>query len=142
MVASDSAVKNRGSTNATISKFMVEDADNVTATTAEETDYDWDTDEDADSESDPEDNDSTEGSWTANPPQHWNLEDPRVTVGLGPPRLQSGERVNGANKRQLRRENKARRIRQQELQREAIFWSDYTENFMVPDKKTVLDSGN
>jgi hypothetical protein len=44
-------------------------------------------------------------------------------VGLKPPTLESGARINGANKRQLRRENKQRRIRKQEEQEESSYWS-------------------
>jgi hypothetical protein len=137
MGASDSAEDKYSGSKATISKFMVEDLDNVTVTTAEETDTDWETDEEGGL--DGNDSETMESEdWDAHPPQHWNIEDPRVTAGLGPPRLLSGSRVDGSNKRQLRRENKARRIRQQELQREAIFWSDYQGGFEAPEKRTAV----
>jgi hypothetical protein len=66
------------------------------------TDYDWGTEEEGDSEGELDGSDcESEDEWSAHPPQHWNLEDPRVTVGSGPPRLNSGEQVHGSNKRQL-----------------------------------------
>jgi hypothetical protein len=44
-----------------------------------------------------------------------------ANTGLDPPQLASGERVCGKNKRQLRRENKAKRIKAQERQVEPTY---------------------
>ena len=45
--------------------------------------------------------------------------------GLDPPRVNSGERVSGKNKRQHRRENKAARMQRQEEQEEQSYWQHY-----------------
>jgi hypothetical protein len=47
--------------------------------------------------------------------------------------------VTGANKRQLRRENKAKRIRMQEAAAETSFWATHAGEFEVPEKKKVLE---
>jgi hypothetical protein len=49
--------------------------------------------------------------------------------GLNPPR------VNGENKRQLRRENKAKRIQKQESQEETSYWSTHNGQFRLPEQK-------
>jgi hypothetical protein len=49
--------------------------------------------------------------------------------GLDPPRVSTGEQVTGANKRQLRRENKAKRIRMQEAAAETSFWATHAGEF-------------
>lgn len=59
---------------------------------------------------------------------------------LGPPRLASGARVDGSNKRQLRRENKARRVAAQEQQAEESFWTTHAGEFETPEKKRVLET--
>jgi hypothetical protein len=60
--------------------------------------------------------------------QHQEQEFP----GLLPPALASGARVDGSNKRQMRRENKQRRIREQEEQEEASYWRHYKGDFVMP----------
>jgi hypothetical protein len=56
--------------------------------------------------------------------------------GLAPPRVASGKRVSGENKRQLRRENKAKRQKLQAEQDEAVtYWVQYTGNFEAPPEK-------
>lgn len=45
--------------------------------------------------------------------------------GLNPAELKTGERIGGSNKRQLRRENKAKRIEKQEGQEETTYWSSH-----------------
>jgi hypothetical protein len=77
-----------------------------------------------------EGNDHSEIIWDANPPLHWDLD---------PPRLEAGGRVDGSNKRQLRRENKARRIAAQELQQESSFWTTHAGEFVAPEKKIALE---
>jgi hypothetical protein len=52
-----------------------------------------------------------------------------VVVGLEAPRLESGAGIDGSNKRQHRREQRTRRIKQLELQQEAIFWLEHDGNF-------------
>jgi hypothetical protein len=64
----------------------------------------------------------------------WNKKWP----GLNPPELKTGERIGGSNKRQLRRENKAKRIEKQEGQEETTYWSSYKGEFVLPEKKEGL----
>ena len=53
--------------------------------------------------------------------------------GLNPPRVKSGERVSGINKRQHRRENKAARIQKQEQQQETSYWQQHGGRFNLPE---------
>jgi hypothetical protein len=55
--------------------------------------------------------------------------------GLNPPSVAGGDRVNGDNKRQLRQENKAKRIQKQESQEETSYWSTLTGQFRLPEQK-------
>jgi hypothetical protein len=55
--------------------------------------------------------------------------------GLKPPELQTGERINGDNKRKLKRENKARRIEKQATQQENSYWSRHKGEFKIPVPK-------
>ena len=57
------------------------------------------------------------------------------TTGLDPPRLDSGDIVTGANKKQLRKENKRRRRGQQEAQDPASYWNVQRGEFSVPTLK-------
>jgi hypothetical protein len=99
--------------------------DDDTVSTASETEDDESLGGDSDGG-----NDHSEIMWDANPPLHWDL---------GPPRLQAGTRVDGTNKRQLRRENKAKRVAAQEAQQEASFWTTHAGEFVTPEKKKVLE---
>jgi hypothetical protein len=88
-----------------------EDWECSTVTTAEETEW-----ASADSELEWEDVDEdkeTMGAAQAEP----------QFAGLDPPRLESGARINGMNKRQLRRENKKKRQQKQLEQAEQTYWS-------------------
>jgi hypothetical protein len=58
--------------------------------------------------------------------------------GLNPPELKTGERIDGSTKRQLRRENKAKRIEKQERQEETSYWSKYKGDFVLPEQKEGL----
>jgi hypothetical protein len=58
--------------------------------------------------------------------------------GLNPPTLKTGEQIDGSNKRQLRRENKAKRIEKQEGQEDTSYWSSYKGEFVLPEKKEGL----
>lgn len=58
--------------------------------------------------------------------------------GLKPPRLSTGEEVNGANKRQYKREKKAARIEKQVNQEPVDHWLRYKGNFQLP---TGLEMG-
>jgi hypothetical protein len=58
-----------------------------------------------------------------------------VWPGLSPPTVSTGERVSGVNKRQLRRENKNRRIEKQETQPETSYWSTHKGQFELPVPK-------
>jgi hypothetical protein len=58
--------------------------------------------------------------------------------GLDPPTVSSGERVSGINKRQLRHENKCRRIEKQEQQAETSYWSTHHGQFSIPTPKKAL----
>lgn len=58
--------------------------------------------------------------------------------GLEAPRLENGLRVCGVNKRQLRRENKARRIQLQQEQLEETYWSVFEGDFEMPEAKEEL----
>jgi hypothetical protein len=55
--------------------------------------------------------------------------------GLNPQTVATGERVSGVNKRQLRRENKNRRIEKQETQPETSYWSTHKGQFTIPTPK-------
>jgi hypothetical protein len=59
--------------------------------------------------------------------------------GLRAPKLKSGDRINGANKRQHRRENKAKRIAKQEAQEEGTYWSTHQGTFSMPETKEELE---
>eukprot|EP00956_Cyclotella_meneghiniana_P024898 scaffold50779_cov23-Cyclotella_meneghiniana.AAC.1 len=59
--------------------------------------------------------------------------------GLAPPKLASGERINGSNKKQHRRENKRKRIQKQEEQPEQTYWSKYEGKFEMPELKQGVD---
>ena len=55
--------------------------------------------------------------------------------GLDPPTLENGQRIDGSNKAQLRRENKRKRIQKQELQHEQSYWTEYKGDFEIPEAK-------
>eukprot|EP00956_Cyclotella_meneghiniana_P024897 scaffold50778_cov74-Cyclotella_meneghiniana.AAC.1 len=59
--------------------------------------------------------------------------------GLEPPKLASGERINGSNKKQHRRENKRKRIQKQEEQPEQTYWSKHEGKFEMPEPKQGVD---
>jgi hypothetical protein len=59
---------------------------------------------------------------------------------LNTPRLESGARISGLNKRQLRRENKKRRQQKQMEQAEQTYWSIYKGDFELPEAKEELKS--
>ena len=59
--------------------------------------------------------------------------------GLQEPRLATGVTINGTNKRQHRRENKARRIALQEEQEEVTYWETHEGTFGMPKKKEELE---
>jgi hypothetical protein len=105
-----------------------EDWESSTVTTAEETK--WDSDG---SDSDWEDVDEPENDSVA------KQSSPQYT-GLEPPRLESGVRISGANKRQLRRENKKKRQQRQLDQAEQTYWSIYKGDFELPEAKEELES--
>jgi hypothetical protein len=94
-------------------RFFIDD--DATVSTAPETDDDMSLDG-----ADCGENDQVGIVWDANPPLHWKLDAPR---------LNSGARVDGTNKRQLRRENKARRVAAQEQQDEGSFWTTHAGEF-------------
>jgi hypothetical protein len=98
-----------------------------TVTTAEETEG-----ASSDSDSDWEDIEEEEikGATKAAP----------LFAGLNPPRLESGDRINGLNKRQLRRENKKRRQQKQMEQAEQTYWSIYRGEFELSEAKEELKS--
>lgn len=52
--------------------------------------------------------------------------------GLNHPTVASGARVDGSNKRQYRRENKAKRIAQQISQAEGSYWTKHEGKFVMP----------
>ena len=56
----------------------------------------------------------------------------KICSGLEPPSLWSGERVSGHNKRQLRRENKRKRIKRQEGQPTSSYWTSHAGEFAMP----------
>jgi hypothetical protein len=58
--------------------------------------------------------------------------------GLGPPKLNSGARIDGSNKRELRRQNKADRRAMQEKQVKPKYWTAYKGNFELPETKESL----
>ena len=55
--------------------------------------------------------------------------------GLKAPTLTTGERINGKNKRQLKKENKARRLEKQVQQQEQTYWSKYKGEKKLPAAK-------
>ena len=57
------------------------------------------------------------------------------TQGINHATLDSGARVDGQSKKQLRRENKARRIQKQVAQQRQTYWSKYRGNFDIPTPK-------
>eukprot|EP00956_Cyclotella_meneghiniana_P004121 scaffold5042_cov23-Cyclotella_meneghiniana.AAC.1 len=73
----------------------------------------------------PED-DAVEDNWD-------NME--KICMGLEPPQLWSGERVSGHNKRQLRRENKRKRIERQEAQPTTTYWKRHAGKFAMPSPR-------
>jgi hypothetical protein len=99
-----------------ISPFIISDDD--TATTEAETSDEESLGEEEEQEDEGE---PVTVEWSANPPQHWGLEPPRVGDG------------------QLRRGNKAKRIRFQEHQENPTYWSTHVGEFMVPPKQTAKD---
>ena len=52
--------------------------------------------------------------------------------GLGPPKLSTGARIDGNNKRQDKRENKVARRCMQELQKDPHYWTAYRGDFELP----------
>jgi hypothetical protein len=48
-----------------------------------------------------------------------------LLAGLEPPRLTQGARVDGSNKKVLRRENKSKRRRRQMAQEKQSYWQKY-----------------
>jgi hypothetical protein len=76
------------------------------------------------------------GKQVANKKKSLALEDKAMNnSGLEPPTLASGERVNGKNKSQLKKENKAKRIKLQELQSKQSYWTEYKGDFEAPPAK-------
>eukprot|EP00956_Cyclotella_meneghiniana_P042338 scaffold248422_cov56-Cyclotella_meneghiniana.AAC.10 len=59
--------------------------------------------------------------------------------GLRPPELSTGERVSGHNKRQLRRENKRKRINKQLQQQQKSYWTSYKGEFELPEELEEAD---
>eukprot|EP00956_Cyclotella_meneghiniana_P029724 scaffold72932_cov84-Cyclotella_meneghiniana.AAC.1 len=59
--------------------------------------------------------------------------------GLRPPELSTGERVSGHNKRQLRRENKRKRINKQLQQQQKSYWTSYKGEFDLPEELEEAD---
>jgi hypothetical protein len=59
--------------------------------------------------------------------------------GLLPPMLADGSRVNGDNKRQLKRENKAKRIEKQINQEPVSHWTTYEGQFEMPPEIAGID---
>lgn len=53
--------------------------------------------------------------------------------GLGLPKLSTGARIDGSNKRQHKRENKVARQRMQEKQEEPHYWTAYQGDFELPE---------
>jgi hypothetical protein len=101
----------------------ISDVEVETVATEEETE--WDS---SNSENEWEDVEEleTDTSIELSLPQH---------LGLDPPRLESGARVSGINKRQLRRENKAKRRQRQLEQVEDTYWEIYRGEFVMPEAK-------
>eukprot|EP00956_Cyclotella_meneghiniana_P003235 scaffold3946_cov41-Cyclotella_meneghiniana.AAC.2 len=60
-------------------------------------------------------------------------------AGMDPPRLASGARINGQNKKQHRRENKRKRISKQEQQLEQSYWTKYEGKFRMPEQKQGVE---
>ena len=61
------------------------------------------------------------------------------TIGLRPPILESSERVNGLNKRRLRRENKQKRLQRQAAQTHPSYWATHEGKFEEPTAMEELD---
>jgi hypothetical protein len=59
--------------------------------------------------------------------------------GLLPPTLADGSRVNGDNKRQLKRENKSKRIEKQINQEPVSHWTTYEGQFKMPPEIEGID---
>ena len=59
--------------------------------------------------------------------------------GLNPPRINGQIPVNGSNKRQLKRQNKARRIDKQLNQTGATYWSTHQGTFKAPRQRESLE---
>jgi hypothetical protein len=78
----------------------------------------------------------TNTDWTAEMPTDYK---DNSMDGLKPPTLASGERINGSNKRQMRRENKRNRIQRQEGQQETSYWTTHRGQFVMPQKIDGLD---
>ncbi len=58
------------------------------------------------------------------------------TLGLLPPRLHSGERINGTNKQQSRKQNKQNRIARQVAQESPSYWRQHAGAFVAPKPDT------
>ena len=58
--------------------------------------------------------------------------------GLHPPSLHNGERINGNNKKQLRKQNKQIRIACQENQEAPSYWAWHTGDLSLPKPKTTM----
>lgn len=61
-------------------------------------------------------------------------------AGLEPPQLDSGARISGVNKRQLKLENKKKRQQKQLEQAKQTYWSIYKGDFELPEAKEELES--
>jgi hypothetical protein len=59
--------------------------------------------------------------------------------GLQPPQLADGSRVNGDNKRQLKKENKEKRIEKQINQEPVSHWANHEGNFKMPPELSGID---
>ena len=59
--------------------------------------------------------------------------------GLQAPRLRSGQPIDGSNKRQHRRENKAKRIEKQKQQAEQSYWNEHEGTFCMPESKEEIE---
>jgi hypothetical protein len=110
-------------TNEDANKAKISDVEVETVATEEETE--WDSSESENEWEDVEEPE-TDTAMEISLPQH---------LGLDPPWLESGARVSGINKRQLRRENKARRRQRQLEQVEDTYWEIYRGEFVMPEAK-------
>jgi hypothetical protein len=59
--------------------------------------------------------------------------------GLAPPQTADGARVNGKNKRRLKRKNKAKRIAKQLSQEPTLYWKTQKGKFEMPEPLEELD---